>query len=234
MNDEINYVKQLWDKFKEDIKHNNRYFVGDNVVELLDKCKTAFEPRKTNDIFMSGTTGEKMLFHRARIGDYCNKEDTEMLAPPTESVQSGRGNPFGISYLYVASDVNTAIAEVKPNKGDEVTVAKIIVPNKCIFSFVQDDYKDTIHDNKVKSLLKIINEDFSSVITVKKEIEYLPFQFISEYIKKRGYDGLSFSSSVGKGCNHIIFNHDNCYIEKKELYYVSDIKYKIEKNNCNI
>lgn len=46
----------------------------------------------------------------------------EMGAPPSEEAKDGRINPDGISYLYLANNKETAIAEARPWVGAEVSV----------------------------------------------------------------------------------------------------------------
>ncbi len=56
-----------------------------------------------------------------------------MGKPPLGRSTQGRANPIGISYLYVTSDIKTAISEIRPHKGALVTVAKIKLPDNLKF-----------------------------------------------------------------------------------------------------
>jgi len=53
-----------------------------------------------------------------------------MGAPPNEKVSDGRGNPKGISYLYTANSIETAIYEVRPYLEDKITVAEGITKKR--------------------------------------------------------------------------------------------------------
>ena len=84
-------------------------------------------------------TGEK--FWRARVGceevrvnlddrhytyrDYPFQSD-QMKEPPISWDVEGRANPRGISYLYVASKLNTAIGEVRPWIGSQISVGEFV------------------------------------------------------------------------------------------------------------
>src|SRR5690606_26316369 len=69
-------------------------------------------------------------WHRARLlGPRPTFSPDEMGAPPPESAGQGRANPAGIPYLYLGSQVDAAIAELRPHTGDRACVAAFEVPS---------------------------------------------------------------------------------------------------------
>ena len=62
-------------------------------------------------------------FYRARVHESKLLID-QMRAPPSITVTAGRANPIGISYLYLAENEKTCIAEVRPSNGSLVSVAR--------------------------------------------------------------------------------------------------------------
>ena len=193
-------IQELWEKFKTDIISDNRYFSGKEILTLLDKFNTI-------RMFPDNT---KMDFYRARIGDFVNEDAACLLAPPNGKSSPGRCNPEGISYLYLSSCQKTAVCEVRPSSGDIVSVAKINVDVSKIFSFrvyfqglplpIGVDTEDSM------ILIKLIDSELSSKVTKNRKLDYIPLQYISEYIKNRGYDGFVYSSTVGPGMNLVMFN----------------------------
>ena len=119
---EQNNIEQ-WEKFREELKHRNRFFPKDapliNHLEPFGKYIGII-----HDI---GT----QKFYRARI----NSSDkpfkiSEMGKPDKNIASSGRANPIGIPYLYVASTIEAAIAEVRGHKGEIVTIAEFQIIDK--------------------------------------------------------------------------------------------------------
>ena len=234
-------IKKLWNKFKEDIKHNSRYFVGNEILDILNR----FYDKESNGRERIVTcSNHNSTYYRARIGNFKNNEDKEMLAPPIGKACAGRCNPEGISYLYLADEIFTAIAEVKPNKGDVITVAKIEAKDIAWFNFdyyaADDDLTRRmlkLKDKELIDLVKIINDDFKSVVTVDDKLSYLPFQYITEYLKSRDeeqngvkIEGFMYDSTLGKGHNYVIFNSsENIKVVDKYLYKFDDLKGKIVK-----
>lgn len=157
----------------------------------------------------------KMEFFRARKGEYANSEIKDMLNPPACITNPGRCNPQGISYLYLSTDEETATAEVRG--GNEiVTVARFEVDVLNIFSFLpfeQVYMRRFISDEKIKTLISIINAEMSQAFDEEDNgLSYIPLQFISEYIKKIGFDGFIYSSVVSKGKNLVMFNSEKAKI----------------------
>jgi hypothetical protein len=208
-------IKKLWEQFKSDIILKNRYFSGKKVLELLDRFNMI-------RMFPDDT---KLEFYRARIGDYITGDISSLLAPPKGLSSAGRCNPEGISYLYLANNQQTAINEIRPSLGDIVSVAKINVDVSKIFSFrVYFQNLPLVQDNEESlTLIKYIDGDLSSKVTMHDKLNYIPLQYISEYIKNRGYDGFVYSSTLGPGMNLVMFDWE----EKIEVLE----RFKIEITN---
>lgn len=213
-------VKELWEQFKIDIVLKNRYFTGREILNLLDKFNTI-------RMFPDGTNID---FYRARIGNYIDKDDSHLLAPPKGKSSPGRCNPEGISYLYLSSCQKTAVCEVKPSYGDVVSVAKIDVDVSRIFSFrvyfqgLNIPTSDNTEDSKI--LIKLIDKDLASKVTKNNKLGYIHLQFISEYIKNKGYDGFIYSSTVGPGMNLVMFNwEEKVKIVEKNTVEIKNVSY---------
>ena len=134
--------------------------------------------------------------------------------------------PEWISYLYLCSDIETAISEVKPSEGELVTVARIEINDNCkFFKFNVND----VQEGKYRALINVIDEDLSQVITANEKMSYIPFQFISEYIKNKGYSGFIYSSAVGDGLNYLIYEPKDIQVISRELFHIKEVKYYFEK-----
>ena len=58
------------------------------------------------------------------------------------------------------------------------------------------------------------------------DLEYIPTQYLSEFIKKCGYDGVIFKSSISEGVNVTLFDDTKVCKEKVTQYKVTSLKYK--------
>lgn len=170
-------------------------------------------------------------FYRARVSDY-KLDIKDMRAPPNLSVTAGRANPIGISYLYLAENLNTCIAEVRPSNGCMVSVATFELkdenlrfldltdPRKRASFLIQES--DNLLDSLIHiDLLETFAEDLSKpVLPNRSHLDYIPTQFLCEYFKTVcGFHGLVFNSSFGKGKNLVLFDQD--LVNDGDMKYVS-------------
>lgn len=156
------------------------------------------------------------------------------VPPKNAAVSAGRANPSGIIYLYSASDVQTAIAEVNPSANDEVSVAEIEVKDDLkILNFANLSASTVGSDNKSLAWKRDIPLELTRVFSMPQQDSdgYFLCQYISEYIKVLGYDGIRFASSKVKtpwdkqaGINYTIFNYQKCKAISSELYIPEDVQ----------
>lgn len=164
----------------------------------------------------------------------------EMGVPDKEKSKNGRGNPHGIPYLYLSTNKETTLHELRANYFDVASLGIFTINKNQNLNLVDftPQTKHFIDTNNIveyfKSYLlkKKIRYDFDKPLRhFDSIIEYYPTQFICEFIKVhcKGIDGILYPSSVySKGRNIILFNNEkvSC-IDVKECRVV-DIKLKVE------
>lgn len=153
-------------------------------------------------------------------------------APPSCMAKEGRANAKGISYLYAAKDIKTAILEMRPQmeKSYNVCSVKVIKDAKIFdFTYAPTEIKDT--EYSILLDLHRISEEFSKP-NFGDPIEYLPTQFLCEYISKMGFDGIKYKSAVSAGGYNVLFFDTNA---ETRVYDVLDSKvYKVNSIDINI
>ncbi len=217
-----------WENFRDELKHNNRFFPNNapkiNTIEPFGKY-----------IGKRILKGES-FFYRARIYFEMDPIDiSKMGKPPVKKATNGRANPIGISYLYVASTIDTAIAEIRGNKGELVTIAKFQMndeleladlrnPRSTISPFeLDEDELELIYKNL--PFLELLGKELSKpIIPREANLEYLPSQYLSELLKHIGFHGIIYKSSVSKGNNYVIFNDDRLEITDTCQYEITEVK----------
>lgn len=185
---------------------------------------------------------EEIPFHRERMlpnAEYCN---------------AGRANAKGVAYLYVASDAQTAMSEMRPWIGSYVSLAQLNTTKKlkiidCTLSKTRPRKKLSISTNLEKGmdvkefsseeerdlLWYNINKAFSKPVGHESKHEYLPTQIIAEFFKSLGFDGIKYKSSLTeKGHNYVLFNLESATIVNIKLYKVDALNYQFDRvdNRC--
>ena len=141
--------------------------------------------------------------------DFYGFDKSNSDAPPNAYAKEGRANPKGISYLYIAKDIKTAILEMRPQMQKMYNIATIeIIRDAKIFDFTYSPEKIKEDEYSIVADLHRISEEFSKP-NFGDQIEYAPTQFLCEYIKRLGFDGIKFKSAVSAtGTNVLLFDVD--------------------------
>lgn len=217
-----------WQKFKEELKHDNRYF------PLKAPSKEHLEGL-LQYLLVSNDNIPQYLY-RSRVNEEERQIPLEEMGKPPEKISTaGRANPIGIPYLYTASNAETAIAEIRPHKGDKITVATFKVGGELKLADLRDP-RDSISpfeldDDALNQVFKDLDylchlgEELSKPILPREaHLEYLSSQYLCELIKHCGYDGVIYKSSVGDGDNYAIFEDKNIEVIEAKTYIVSEVQ----------
>ena len=60
-------------------------------------------------------------------------------------------------------------------------------------------------------------------------LEYIPTQYLIEYIKHLGYDGVLYSSSLAEGTNLVIFDQEKMECTEAKFFKITDVTLEIDK-----
>jgi hypothetical protein len=159
----------------------------------------------------------------------------ERMKPLANRACEGRANPKGISYLYLATQEKTAVAEVRPWIGSYVSIAQFrLKRNVRIVNCVSKDRSTMIHnyepepEERERRVWQDIDHAFSRPVTSTDDTaDYAPTQVLAEFFRERALDGIAYGSSLGPGHNLALFDPDaaeqlNCnlvQIKSIELEY---------------
>jgi hypothetical protein len=173
-------------------------------------------------------------YFRCRISGRTGFSHDEMGNPPKELTSGGRANPKGISYLYLTNNLETSLYETRASLFDFVTIGEFrLKKNIKILDLRNPDY-DVIpwSENEIidvyliyASFIKTLQKEISLPIRKRdKELDYLPTQYISEFIKSLGFDGVEYQSSLyPEGYNLAIFYPENFECINTKIYEINNI-----------
>lgn len=218
-----------WQDFKNELKHDNRYFPR--------KAPSYEHLRWLLDNLILANYKIPSYLYRARIHEDENPiKISDMGKPPPKISTAGRANPIGIPYLYAASNVQTAIAEIRPHKGDSVAVAKFDIleplkladlrnPRQSISPFALDEDELNQIFLDLDYLCHLGEELSKPILPREAHLEYLSSQYLCELIKHCGFDGVIYKSSVGDGDNFAIFYDEKLKAVEMESYMVDNVSF---------
>lgn len=216
---EIQNNVNYWHKLKEQLKWERRYLSDIDYLTNELGWDSFFESQSV--------INEDDILYRARL--HQNVDDkcfdiSSMFCPPKQVSTAGRANPMGIPYLYLSDNKDTILYEIRAAYLDDVTIAKFSIKPNLDRKVLISDFTETptlYHPNEVEKRIKarllkeLISRDLSQPVRrYDSELDYIPTQFICEFIKVyTNVDGIKFRSSLhNTGVNYVIFDQHimNC------------------------
>lgn len=234
--DEIEESVSYWDQLKEDLKWRRRYLTDiDQMIEL------GWDALFNDSYSIDAST----ILYRARINGDGQTEPygpLEMLSPPVEKTTAGRANPQGIPYLYLSTDPKTTLYETRASYLDNISVAQFQIQETVelrIVDFTNSQSTFNHTDDMIRFvtgqlLRRAISVDLSKPLRrYDSELEYIPTQFICEFIRYiTKVDGIQFNSSLRKeGINIVLFNQHNITCTEVETHQITNIEIGSDKLN---
>lgn len=212
------------------LKSLEKEILTENYSDLFDKVYSDF--RKEQSEFKTEIIEIGKIYYRARVGNDTMEaaiDDLNIISkipyfgnnmdkPPARFVQGGRFNRQGVSYLYLADNVETCISEIHLQVGQICSIVQF----KCIkegkYLFIENKSEEVLYD----ILTRPIHNGTKDY--------YLMTQFFSDIFKALGYDGLVFFSTQGIGKNIVCFKKG--YFEQvkysEKMYRAKKISYEYE------
>ena len=233
--DQKDYLKEYsimktfeWEDFVEGIKTKNRFHTDFlNLEVFYSFCNYI---KKT---YKAGT-----IFYRARIcPDDTGFTTDKMGAPPVENATAGRANSAGISCLYLADKEKTALYEIRAGIYDYVAVGKFVlkedieVVNLTLVDQISPfgGIDNTVHAVNKRHLKKISDEIARPLRRHDSLLDYLPTQYISDFIKCKEFAGIEYKSTMYRsGYNLAIFDERLFECVNVDVYDIRELIYNYE------
>ena len=240
-----NYLKE----FIKEIQFRNRNPKDTKALEFLDEIGT--NPER---LLLPGTGLYRcrLINNMSDVGKetgFWGYGEKGSFVPPPEVTKDMRANYRYIPYLYCANHPYTALVEVRPRLGANVSVATIVVNEEIrLLDFTLKNIPKSMSIVKINFFadLSIL---FSKPVTSDDDIlDYIPTQYIAEYAKYLGYDGIAFRSSLTPELkeqdmaehseldryNVVIFNYHKCKAVHSNVVNVTNNYLDCEQTDTDV
>lgn len=224
---ETKRIHSDWENFKEEIKTINRYHILKTIN--LDRLRYFFCHNSFRKIIKNNA-----VFYRCRISDEKGFSPDNMGNPPISKATNGRANPDGISYLYVADSLETSLYETRVSLFDYVTIGEFKLKRDLFILDLSGSKPDPIPWSENEEIENYITY-IPFIQTLQKELslpirkrdspmDYIPTQYISEFIKSLQYDAVQYKSSLYEGGKCLaIFDYSKLECCRTSVYEISGI-----------
>lgn len=233
-------TKNLFEKFENAILSKNNDEIENSVAykalnQLLNASNKPFQRavRKGEIFYRSRVINDSKLLdpkHGISKTDngFTGLNAYQSKEPPLDVTPEGRNNIRGVSYLYLSKDKYTACVETCPHRGDLISLATFTT-NKTLHlvDFVTNDSVTALKSLEEEyhfSAAKLVTLVMERLCAAKKDNNTYKFsQYLTDLIRKKGYDGIIYASLYNRKKNLTLFNSDDSFIkfEKSDLLFCS-------------
>lgn len=202
-----------WEILKEELKWKNRFVIN---IERLEELgwdgffNTQFKLTKESPLFRA------RIHHQSGLSVY---KPEDMSCPQKEFASGGRANPSGIPFLYLSDNPETVLYEVRASYLDELSIGTFVLNSEAVklVDFTEDTYLFQPNNSSINKTIKakLLRQKISSDLSkpmrrYDSDLEYIPTQFICEFIKVfTGALGVRFNSSLHPSGNNIVLFDQN-------------------------
>jgi len=217
----------VWEHLMVGLKFKNRFSLEKEPARFIDLLIDYAKKHK-----LVSLKQDTPLF-RARINESGSKDIfrlDRMGAPPPNLTGHGRLNPKGIPYLYLASDAVTAVSEVRPWVGCEITVAEFGLVRDCkLVNFSKQHFLNIPEGEEFEgpefTWRELITWMFSAPFDPRDDTAYIPTQYLAERIKHEGLDGIIYDSALNSvGYNVTLFDVSSAMSLRRKLARVTAVE----------
>lgn len=150
--------------------------------------------------------------------------------PPKDKRKEGRLNTIDDEFLYLSYDCETTLAEMRPIINQEYSVAECETTKELK---IVNLYKANAQDEKnLLTNFYLISRKVSEPNTEpnpQNESFYKITQMLAHFFKSKGYDGISFGSSIlENGVNLVLFDAENVRFVGSKIFRIKNIKVEYE------
>ncbi len=235
--------KYAFEDFVKTVRTDRRFIFDGKAGDFLEAVRKASPNR------LSRIGSGKRLF-RAQSGSVLDSSEIEggpgeqpfsaerMVPEPRFIKNGGRANPPGFAYLYLATTIETALAEMRPRLGDSLSVAHFELLREVTIVVCragQKNYEDILLEENPSSqqidecVWTRIGKAFGRPVNQESDsTSYLPTQILAELFKAMRFDGVAYQSGLERGTNIVLFDTHCAKVAARFLYCLKKIRYDFE------
>lgn len=220
------FQSDLIEIVNDDLMHNNPENLFEEYKEYFKIKELPTKTIDTNTVFYRGRIGNEIIYgaeddyNRNFILPYYQKG---IEAPPPIYTDGGRFNRQGISYLYLADTIETCLAEVHLQIGQNCSIGEF----RCKEQMEVIDLTKFSKDSEIGVWLKIMTQP---VHNGTKHI-YNITRFLADVFKSINSKGIYFESVRAEGYNIVCFEPSLFQVVEysEKIYTATKIKYDYQQ-----
>lgn len=176
------------------------------------------------------------VLYRARKNEFLQfdkYEAADMGPPSADCVSAGRAQLAGVSMLYLADTVLTAITEVRPDVKQYVTIGSFkIKPGRQLKVLDLARFRPVVilaPPKELEDLISLSRYAFSAPVHPGSRNKYQAQAYFVQKIRDMGFDGIGYESAVhAQGRCYAFFDASHFRCTRTQLHQVQGISIQAE------
>ena len=220
---------RLLKEFISEITFRNRNPQDTRALQLLNDISTNSEQIINPNEKLYRSRIIKQSHQTGQSPNFYGLDAKDSYIAPVKATRDMRANYRCIPYLYCTNNPYVSIVEVRPRLGASVSVATIVAKEKIVLLDFTNRFTPTKMSDAKKNLFSDLSFLYSRPIAEEDDvIDYIPTQFVAEYAKNLGYDGIIYKSSLvpelekeGAMHNVVVFNYKKCEPIRSNVFQIT-------------
>ncbi len=229
-----------FNRFCREIRNPESRALSQEAEEFLSALHAGVNQRE-----VALNTGQS--FWRAQVGNEEVETETgqiniyafrpQRMKPIAQFAKGNRASPAGVPILYLATDPETAMSELRPWFGVDFSVAEFKITRAlriadCVKTgggFPLYMGGDDTPEYRSKAAWGFASDAFSKPVQAGDEQQYRVTQFLAESLRQQGFDGIAYKSvCTPNGRNLALFDLGSADVYSLHLYRVKSLTHEFE------
>lgn len=237
---------RAFSNFEREVRKNRRFVRTSEAEQFLDAVRRTIRSRQSK---ISKGRG----FWRAQIGYALRHIDEiddlvpsaflpERMKPQNDRAMEGRANPKGIPMLYLCTNKEAAMSEVRPWLGSLISLGyfetqRDLLLVDCTRRTGQTPpvvFGDPGRESWDSVVWSDIDRAFTMPVTRSDDTgDYVATQILVELFRDEGFDGIAYRSAFGeRSTNLALFDLQCAELKSCQLHEVTNVKMNfVERDN---
>lgn len=236
---------KAFSNFERAVSRNRRYIRTRDADRFLEGVRASCSSRQ-------GNISEGRGFWRAQLGHSWRFIDeiggeipaafsSNRMKPLSDRALEGRANSKGIPVLYLCTNKEAAMSEVRPWLGSMISLAQFETTRSlrvvdCTRTKVQRTslFIEPPPDEEVDQIVwSDIDRAFTKPVTRSDDSgEYVATQILTELFRDEGFDGIAFRSAFGEhSTNMALFDLSSAEVTYGQLFEATQAKLNFQERD---
>lgn len=231
--------------FEREVSRNRRYIRTEKAERFLNAIRRSSQSRRTH-VSVDRGLWRAQAGHSWRYEDQVGEEipsayPAQRMLPLEDRAMEGRANARGIPVVYLCTNKEAAMSEVRPGLGSYISLGLFKTTRdlalvdcardhssgeRIYFNEPPDDKRDT-------AVWSQIARAFTKPVTRSDDTDdYVATQILAELFRDEGYDGIAYRSAFGdRSTNIALFDRNSVKLHNCQLFEATQAKFNFQERD---